>query len=248
MQRYFVKSCDKDTIIFSPEQYHHIARVMRMKVGDMFYVVLQTQETGKVQIDVIEDEQIAVSWIETVAHVTEMPVKVTIACGLPKGDKLEWIVQKATELGVHAIQPLETKWSVVKWDAKKKDKKQERLQKIAQEAAEQSHRQVVPFVHEVQTLSRVLQDKSVYTHIMVAYEESAKQSEKSSFKSLVSSLSPGDHVLAVFGAEGGLDPSEVALLIENGARSCGLGPRIMRAETAPLYVLSAISYYLELGE
>lgn len=244
MQRYFVQSSHKDAISFTSEQEKHILKVMRMRVADRFYVVLSTGEAGMVEIQSIDP--LTVKWIETINNEVEMPVFVTIACGLPKGDKLEWITQKATELGVHAIVPLETTYSIVKWDDKKVDKKIDRLQKIASEAAEQSHRSRFPKVEAVLSIKQLVQRFDCYTHILVAYEESAKSFEMSVFKRVVQQFKKGDHVLVIFGSEGGLSPEEISLLEKNGAICCAIGPRILRTETAPLYVLSAISYAVEL--
>lgn len=244
MQRYFVESREKSNIQFTIDQEKHILKVMRMRKGDCFYVVLLDDVVGKVEI--ISVSPLQVVWKEDVETTVELPVAVTIACGLPKGDKLEWIVQKATELGVQDIVPLETTYSVVKWDAKKSDKKIERLQKIAAEAAEQSHRSRVPKVCSVMTIKSLAMLFEHYTHVLLAYEESAKQAEQHQFKAVISQLKHDDKLLMIFGSEGGLSPEEVAFFEEKGAKCCALGPRILRTETAPLYALSAISYAVEL--
>ncbi|MBF0779495.1 MULTISPECIES: 16S rRNA (uracil(1498)-N(3))-methyltransferase [unclassified Granulicatella] len=247
MQRYFLQDMlDKQCIVFEDEHYHHIVRVMRMKVGDRVYVVLPDESTVVVELSEITESCVRTKWIEDVLISSEMPIQVTVALGIPKGDKLDWVVQKTTELGAFAIQPFESDWSVVKWDFKKKEKKKERLQKIAREAAEQSHRSHVPIVHDVLSFQKLLHTFSQYTHVLVAYEESAKTQEKQQFRQIISTLNPKDKVLIIFGSEGGLSDSEIKQLVDKQAILCGLGPRIMRAETAPMYVLAACSYELEL--
>lgn len=246
MQRYFVESNDKSHITFSKEQTHHMLNVMRMSVGTCCYVVLKNNQSGIVKITAIENSTIAVTWIEDEIMPKELPITVSIACGLPKGDKLEFIAQKATELGVHRIIPLTTDWSITKWDNKKAGKKVERLQKIALEAAEQSHRSVLPMIdvlHDKKTLVKTFEQ---YTHVLIAYEEESKLGEKSQFKQVIQTMDEGTSLLIIFGSEGGLSPKEIDLFLQYGAVCCGLGPRIMRAETAPLYALSAISYEKEL--
>ena len=136
--------------------------------------------------------------------------------------------------------------SVVKWDAKKRMKRQQRLEKIAQEAAEQSHRQIVPSVELLETKQDLFERLDDYDVVLVAYEESAKQGEKSNAAKILSETKPDSRILAVFGPEGGLSRDEVDYFVEHKGILCGLGPRILRTETAPLYLLSAASYQWEL--
>lgn len=247
MQRYFLNDMmDKKQIVFTGEHYHHIVRVMRMKVGERVYVVLPDVLTCIVELVAITPDEVLTQWIEDVDMQMELPVHITIALGLPKGDKLDWIVQKTTELGVCAIQPFESERSVVKWEVKKKEKKQLRLQKIAQEAAEQSHRTCIPKIKNILTFKQLLTHLAQYTYVLVAYEESAKTKEMTQFKSILSKLKPNDTLLMIFGSEGGFSEQEIQQLVSHQAILCGLGPRIMRAETAPIYALAACSYQLEL--
>lgn len=249
MQRYFLnEQTDKEHITFQGEDYHHMVRVMRMQQADECLVVLGDRQVGRVRIREITETVVYADWIETIEKTVELPVNVTIACGLPKGDKLDWITQKVTELGAYAIQPFESSWSVVRWEAKKQEKKRQRLQKIAKEAAEQSHRVHIPTVEQLLSFNQFVQKCRQYDKVLVAYEEDGKQQEKTAFKTAIKQVKPEDNILIVFGSEGGLSPQEINQLIACGAQTCGLGPRIMRAETAPLYVLSVLSYELELGE
>ena len=169
-----------------------------------------------------------------------------IAVGLSKGDKLDWIVQKATELGVNEIIPIEMSRNVVKWNKDKASKKTERLQKIAEEASEQSHRLKVPFVTEVMTIDSLIEYTKPYQQKLIAYEEAAKEGETVQLVKSLQALKEGEKIVFVFGPEGGIDEKEVAKLQMNEFHTCSLGPRILRAETAPLYALSALSYQCEL--
>ncbi|QKS70851.1 16S rRNA (uracil(1498)-N(3))-methyltransferase [Paenalkalicoccus suaedae] len=247
MQRYFLPN-DHFTngyVKMDDESTKHIARVMRMKNDDEVICCNEDGSCYIVALDVAPDE-VRGRVLYQEERSSELPVDVTIAQGLPKGDKLELTIQKATELGAFSFLPFEATRSVAKLDAKKADKKVERWQRIAKEASEQSHRQRVPNVTFV-SWQELLTSASDFTHVIVAYEEAAKEDERSSFKAVLQKLSPGDRVLLVCGPEGGLTDAEVKKLEEVKAIRCGLGPRILRSETAPLYGLSAISYQIELS-
>lgn len=136
--------------------------------------------------------------------------------------------------------------NVVKWTGDKANKKIERLQKIAEEASEQSHRLKVPRVTSVMTLKELASYTSDFEQKLIAYEESAKVGESLQLVKSLQSLQENDRVIFVFGPEGGIEEQEVELLEESGYLPCSLGPRILRAETAPLYAIAAVSYQCEL--
>lgn len=247
MQRYFVeeKYVNDASIRIVGDDVHHIARVMRMSAGDHIYCCVNGK-TAMCTIDEITSEFVDSTIVEWVEASSELPVFVTIASGLPKGDKLELIFQKGTELGAAAFLPFQASRSIVKWDAKKADKKVERLKKIVKEAAEQSHRSEIPDVHAPVSFKQLLTMSSDYDVCLVAYEEEAKQGEKANFAKALTTLEHGQKLLIVFGPEGGLSEDEISALREYKFVPCSLGPRILRTETAPLYALSAASYHFEL--
>lgn len=247
VQRYFVDGNLRDEQIFiKGDDRHHIEKVMRMKVGDRIVCVDPQGKSAVCSIAEFTDATIVVNTVQWLEESSELPIKVSIASGLPKGDKLELILQKGTELGAFEFVPFAAARSVVKWDEKKSSKKMERWQKICKEAAEQSHRNYVPQVESPCSFKQLL-DRSVdYTHKIVAYEEEAKIGEKSVLNSVFNTMQAGDSLFIVFGPEGGLSEGEIIKLKEAGFRICGLGPRILRTETAPLYALSAVSYHFEL--
>ncbi|MHC5269597.1 16S rRNA (uracil(1498)-N(3))-methyltransferase [Enterococcus sp. LJL98] len=248
MQRYFLT----ETYVTKPqyevtgESYHHMVRVMRMQAGERVYLVFTNQVSLIAEITAILAESVVLKEIEKEQQEKELPVQVTIASGYPKGDKLEWIVQKGTELGAHAFIGFPAQSAVVKWDGKKLNKKQQRLEKIAQEAAEQSHRQVTPVITLHETNAAFYQQLEQFDHVLVAYEEAAKKGEQSQLSQVLTTIAPGSRLLVIFGPEGGLTPKEITTFTEARGILCGLGPRILRCETAPLYFLSAVSYQLEL--
>ncbi|MGX7197464.1 16S rRNA (uracil(1498)-N(3))-methyltransferase [Enterococcus olivae] len=247
MQRYFLEEVyePKERYEAVGEAYHHMIRVMRMSVGAQVYLAFQNQVTIVAEIIEITDDAVQLKEIAKELQEKELPVAITIACGYPKGDKLDLIVQKGTELGAAAFIGFPAKTSVVKWDAKKLVKKQQRLEKIAQEAAEQSHRQVTPSVELLNSEAALLQQLSQFDAVVIAYEEAAKQGETAQLAKILQQIEKGSRLLAIFGPEGGFAPEEIEQLTSLKGQLCGLGPRILRAETAPFYLLSAASYQLE---
>ncbi|MFJ7949963.1 16S rRNA (uracil(1498)-N(3))-methyltransferase [Lysinibacillus sp. NPDC096418] len=245
MQRYFIETAIEDARI-TGEDARHIARVMRMKEGEEIVVV--AQNTAYIcEITAFDGDDVLVQATERTIPSPELPVNVTVACGLPKGDKLELITQKATELGMFALLPFEAERSIVKWDAKKGAKKQERLQKIAKEAAEQSHRTHIPEIYEPIGFKQLIQLLDKYDAVFIADEEDAKAEKRTRFAEKLKNVydKKSKSILIIFGPEGGISRKEADTLIQAGAQTMSLGPRILRAETAPLYALSAISYEFE---
>ncbi|KQL20575.1 16S rRNA (uracil(1498)-N(3))-methyltransferase [Cytobacillus solani] len=249
MQRYFVnQSADETRFTIAGDDYHHIARVMRMKEGDQIICVTPLNKSAVCAIAEITDEQVITEVVQWISGTSELPIEVTIVSGLPKGDKLEWIIQKGTELGAFQFIPFISARSVVKWDEKKAEKKLERWQKIAKEAAEQSHRTILPKVKSPINIKSLIKISEDFDYKLIAFEEEAKQGEASVLSKILAEMEKGQTLLFVFGPEGGLTEQEVSSLREHGFCSCGLGPRILRTETAPLYALSAVSYHFELME
>lgn len=247
MQRYFAKNVE-DTFFIQEDDYHHIVRVMRMNIDDEVYCVNNLHQAARCRIVKISENEVIAKVVQWLEGEIELPVSVSIVSGLPKGDKLEWIIQKGTELGAFKFIPFIAARSVVKWDEKKGGKKLVRWNKIAKEAAEQSHRTMIPEVSSPVSIKELIKLSEGYNVKLIAYEEEAREGESSVLTKNLQSMTKGQTILAVFGPEGGLTESEVALLKEHGFLTCGLGPRILRTETAPLYLLSAVSYHFELME
>ena len=247
MQRYFVnRQANDDRFFIVEEDRHHIVKVMRMQIGDQIICVDPEGKQAVCRLAEITDESVVADVVQWKDEVTELPISITIASGLPKGDKLEWIIQKGTELGAHQFLPFAAKRSVVKWDEKKAAKKIERWQKIAKEAAEQSHRAFMPEIVSPMSFKELLTKSKDFNYKLAAFEDESRNGETSVFSSTLKKINKGESLLLVFGPEGGLANEEVQLLKEHGFGLCGLGPRILRTETAPLYALAAISYHFEL--
>ncbi|EUJ46278.1 16S rRNA (uracil(1498)-N(3))-methyltransferase [Listeria riparia] len=248
MQRYFINQIVDDKARITGEDFHHIVRVMRMKLEDYVCLVTPDEQTAIAELIEIGDDFVQFKIVSRKESTSELPVHITIASGLPKGDKLELITQKGTELGAKSFLSFPAKRSISKWDSKKAQKKVERLDKIAKEAAEQSHRSVVPSFQHVMSFQALLDVAPSYDYIVVAYEESAKEGESSALATLFDQVDPGESILAIFGPEGGLAPEEIVKLEAVQALKVGLGPRILRTETAPLYFLAAASFAFELDK
>ncbi|WP_114166111.1 16S rRNA (uracil(1498)-N(3))-methyltransferase [Exiguobacterium sp. TNDT2] len=248
MQRYFLprESFVNDMATLPADVVYHIGTVLRESPGYRMVLLDGTGLEYEAEVVTLEKKRGTARVLERRQATTELPVDVTLAYALPKGDKVELVAQKGTELGMHHFWVFESKRSVARWDAKKAPKKVERLQKIMQEAAEQSYRAVVPMCQHI--TPRELADRiDAFDAVVIAYEEEAKQGEQAAFVTILQALRPGAKLLLIVGPEGGFDESEVNEWMERGARACAFGPRILRSETAPLYALAAVSYALELN-
>ena len=245
MQQYFVNGRAPQGIfqIKDKDTAKHMFSVMRLQADDQ--TVLVFDDGIKRLARVVDSQSKSVEIIEELADNVELPVSVTIAMGFPKGDKLEFVAQKATELGMAALWAFPADWSVVKWDGKKLGKKAEKLEKIAQGAAEQSKRNRIPAIRLFEKKTDFLAQLTGFDQIILAYEEAAKAGEQANLVKALSGLETGQSVLVIVGPEGGVSPEEVAAFEGAGAVKTGLGSRILRAETAPLSALSAISYTTE---
>ena len=229
----------EDQILIT-EDAHHIAHVLRMKPGDSL-VVCDGQGTDfQTTIESISDQAVVCN-IETKAlSQAEPDIHITLFQGLPKSDKLEWILQKGTELGVSAFVPVEMQRSVARIEAKKEDRKTERLQKIIEAAAKQSARGVIPVVERACRLEQVIARMAQYDLFLVPYEGALDRPLKGVLEAL--SVRP-KKVAILIGPEGGIDPAEVEKLVQNGAVTVGLGQRILRTETAGPVAASLLLYH-----
>lgn len=243
MQRYFVKNSQiHDGIVdMDPIMHKHIAKVMRMKQGEK---VIVTDESGQFFLATVFDLEGGRLILEkALDENNELDVDVTLVYGMPKGDKFEFVLQKATELGVTKIVPFLCARSLIKMDESKFMKKKPRYERIIQEASEQSHRNICP---EVTAPIHLKELKDYLSEVnVVAYEESAKQGEVSAFHRALEKLTTS--ITIIVGPEGGFDESEITAMKDLGITPVGLGKRILRSESAPLYMLSVIGYERELA-
>lgn len=246
MQQYFIKGKATQSVqLTDKETIKHMFQVMRL--ADEAEVVLVFDDGIKRLARVTNSLTHQLEIVKELPDQVELPVQVTIASGFPKADKLDFVAQKATELGASAIWGYPADWSVVKWDGKKLAKKEDKLAKIVRGAAEQSKRNLVPEVTLFEQKAMFLDQLEHFDRVFIAYEETAKAGELSSLARALRTVTATEKLLFIFGPEGGISPEEIKAFEARGAIKVGLGPRIMRTETAPLYALSAVSYALELA-
>lgn len=246
LQRYFLEEDfdEAGNAVISGDDRKHIVNVMRMTINDKI-IAVSSGNAYTSRLTDISPESVSIHRLEGHLPKNELPINVTIVCGLAKGDKHDYIVQKGTELGVSAIILFKAERSIVKWEEKKGAKKIERLQKISKQAAEQCHRTVIPKVENPLTIHQLISTAKAYDVLLFADEEDAKSEEPHRIADRVKNMNHKQKVLVVFGPEGGLSRNEAELLASAGFLPVALGPRILRTETAPLYFLSAVSYEFE---
>lgn len=232
MQKLFIDFEPNGKIILNEEQSRHISKSLRMKVGDMLTLSCGNGKDYGCIIDTIDSNSVTLSVCYEQANNCEPTVKVKLYQGVPKGDKLEDIIQKCTELGITEIQPVLTHRSVSRPDSKSAKKKQARYQKIALEAAQQSGRGIIPTIGEMTDLKTAVSKDNSRLKILF-YEGGG-----SPLKEIINKNT--QTVSIYIGPEGGFEESEVALIKENGGTVATLGKRILRTQTAPIAALTAI--------
>lgn len=254
MQRYFVNRDQwRDGHVFvCGDDSHHIQRVMRMQLGDQIICCDETGSCKLCKIVSFEKDVVRCCVMSPVTESNEPPFTFALAPGLIKGDKLDFVIQKATELGVASLYPFQAERSVVKWEEKKRIKKLRRWQKIAKEAAEQSERSRTPFIKALEDSKSLIEEAAAFDIKIVADESVARANKKTRLLAdLLAKREERDRatrnpsIFAVVGPEGGFSRAEVGRLTEAGFIAVGLGPRILRAETASLFLLSVVSYHYE---
>lgn len=232
MQKLFIDFEPKSKVILNEEQSRHISKSLRMKVGDMLTLSCGNGKDYGCIIDTIDSSSVTLSVCYEQANNCEPTVKVKLYQGVPKGDKLEDIIQKCTELGITEIQPVLTHRSVSRPDSKSAKKKQARYQKIALEAAQQSGRGIIPAIGEMTDLkTAVSKDNS---QLKILFYEGGGSPLKGIIHKTIETVS------IYIGPEGGFEESEVALIKENGGTVATLGKRILRTQTAPVAALTSI--------
>jgi len=234
MQRYFANKID-DKFYLNDIDTHHFLHVMRAKIHEQVELVY---DENVYLCEAVSLSPLVFTEKEKINFNSELPNKITLFCPLAKGEKIDLIIQKATELGVNKIVLFSNKRSVVKMDKSDFERKKKRYEMIIKEASEQSHRNIIPSivgVYDLKELKEFLCDINY-----VAYEENAK-----SINPEFLNLEKNKTISYLIGPEGGLENSEVEYLLSIGFNSISLGKRILRCETAAIYGLSVISYLLE---
>ena len=232
---------ESEAVITGPD-VNHIKNVLRMKPGEKLLLSDGKGTNCLCEITELFPDKVLAKILPEEVDDTELPVKVTLYQGLPKADKMELIIQKAVELGAFSIIPVETKRCVVKLDVKKAAKKVVRWQQIAESAAKQSKRMLIPEIHEVMTYKQALEFAKQLDVKLIPYELAKGMKET---REILSEIKPGQSVGIFIGPEGGFEEEEVAKALEAGAHAITLGRRILRTETAGLAILSVLMFQLE---
>lgn len=232
MQRYFAKDRLGDNLILQDSDLHHIKNVMRMKVDDEIEVIydkiLYICRVGDLSINEF-------SIVKRIDEDNEMNVEVTVAVSLVKEQKMDLILQKLTELGVKRIIPLKIERSIIKLDEKKYKKKKERWLNICKEACEQSKRNVIPEITDIKTVKELDGDYELKFVCSVKNKENLINKYLQENKEYAK-------IIFVIGSEGGITDREEQILNDNGFVSVSLGKRVLRVETAAIYVASILNF------
>lgn len=246
MQRFFVEPHQIDEeahqIHITGSDVNHISNVLRMKTGEELWISDGSKHEYRCTIESFEPDEVLLHIVYSQEPEYELPCRIYLFQGLPKADKMELIIQKAVELGAYEIIPVETKRCVVKLDGRKSAKKTARWQQIAESAAKQSKRMLIPNVHEVLTFREALKYAESMDVRLVPYELARGMQET---KEILAGIEPGQSVGIFIGPEGGFEEKEIEAAIEGGAKPITLGRRILRTETAGLAILSVLMFQLE---
>lgn len=247
MPKFFVREnqINGNFITITGEDVNHILNVLRMKKDDDLQVC--NQDTGENYLARIINSArdfVECKIKEKIEKTTESNIHITLFQGIPKFDKMELIIQKNTEIGINRIVPVMMERTVVKLDEKMAAKKIERWKKIAEIAAKQSMRDIIPMVDEVAKIQNI--DLSEYDAVLVAYENEEYNMLKTELKKVKERIEKKElNIAIVIGPEGGISESEITLLKEKNAKFVSLGKRILRTETAGLVMSGNIMYELE---
>lgn len=243
---FYVKNnqVNSETISIIGDDVKHIKNVLRYKIDDELEICDELGSRYFTKIKEFLENEILLEILEQSDKNTEMPVKIDLYQGLPKFDKMDLIVQKTTELGVSSIIPVMTERVIVKLEKANENKKIERWNKIATEAAKQSGRQLIPVVENVVNLEKIVEKLSKYDIVIVPFECEKDSTLKNILKNVKNKI---ENIAVVIGPEGGFSEKDIAILEKNpNVVKVSLGKRILRTETAGLATIAMLLYEYEL--
>lgn len=235
MPRFFCTQVGESAAVITGEDARHISKVLRMREGDALTLCNTQGRDFLCRIETLSPEEVTLSVLESRPSDTEPDVFVRLYQGLPKGDKLELIIQKAVELGVSEIVPVTTRRCVARLDDRSQEKKLVRYQRIAYEAAKQCGRGIIPAVKPPVAFAQAVEQAESDDLSILFYENSSAPLKEALSR-------PAKTISILVGPEGGFDPEEVQLALKKGWESLSLGKRILRCETAPLAALAIVMY------
>ena len=246
MHHFFVnpEQVEDGLIRITGSDVNHIKNVLRIRQGEEMLVSDGTGRDYLCQAAEIAGQEVTVRILETEEEGRELPSRIWLFQGLPKSDKMEFIIQKAVELGAAGIVPVSTRNTVVRLDQKKEEAKVKRWQAIAESAAKQSKRSLVPRVSGIMTLKEAFDyvESQGFSVRLIPYEHEAGMDGT---KTELDAAGPGQDIAVFIGPEGGFDEREIELALSKGVRPISLGRRILRTETAGLALLSVLMMRLE---
>ena len=246
MQRFFVEPSQIDEgahqIHITGSDVKHIVNVLRMKTGEELWISDGDKKEYHCTIEAIDAEEVCLHILYSQEPDYELPNKIYLFQGLPKADKMELIIQKAVELGVYQVIPVETRRTVVKLDAKKEDAKVRRWNAVSESAAKQSKRLIIPEVTGVMSFREALQYAGGFDKNIIPFEHAEGMADT---KAYFTGIRPGMSCGIFIGPEGGFEDDEIAMASTAGVKPVTLGKRILRTETAGLAVLSVLMFQME---
>ena len=247
MKKFFVSEnqVKNDKVFIVGTDVNHIKNVLRMNIEDRINICI-AEENYIAEILEFKDNQIECKIVEKMDVSHESNVNISIFQGLPKFDKMEFIIEKNTEIGVKEFIPVIMKRSIVKVDEKVKEKKEERFRKIAEVASKQSQRDIIPKVKNIIKFKEIIELFKIYDYVLVAYEDEKKNHIKDVLKSIKQEEKEVYNIGIVIGPEGGIDQEEIEYMKDiNNIYFVSLGDRILRTETAGMVASTQILYELE---
>lgn len=230
------------------EEYNHIRNALRMKPGEQLLARGRDGDGDAALFEIVSftEDRVICRLLSMQRPEVELPVRVILFQGLPKSDKMDFIVQKAVETGAARIVPVEMHRSIVKLAGDKRRKRVARWQAIAEAAAKQSRRAMIPEVGEILSMEEALRSASETADVIFVPYEGLASGDRTGTRSMLEDLQPGQTVAVFIGPEGGFEDSEIEKAVAQGARTISLGRRILRTETAALAFLSFLTYRFEL--
>lgn len=247
MPRFFINESnininEGETIVtLTGDDAHHISRSLRMAAGEKIEVCDESGMVYLCELVGFFEKEVTCRVLESAPAISEPRIKITLYQALPKADKMETIIQKSIECGVYKIVPFRSEHCVVKLDSKDGEKKRERWQKIAESAAKQSGRGIIPEVSTPLDFKIAVERASQSDLVLFCNERERERSLKDILKG-----TRAKSISVIIGAEGGFSQKEADYIEQSGGTSISLGKRILRCETAPTFILSAISYETEM--
>ena len=243
---FYVKNnqVNSETISILGDDVKHIRNVLRHKIGDELEICDESGYRYLAKIEEFLESEIVLDILEQTEKNTEMPVMIDLYQGLPKSDKMDLIVQKTTELGISSVIPVITDRVIVKLEKGNENKKVERWNKIAAEAAKQSGRQRIPVVENVMNLEKNVEKLSKYDIVIVPFECEKDSTLKNILKNVKNKI---ENIAVVIGPEGGFSEKDIEILEKvPNMKKVSLGKRILRTETAGLATIAMLLYEYEL--